>query len=83
MFLEASLKNTMFIILQENARFYETTMCMDANPYIEGAIYDVQKSPMKFYNGLVKDDFIKTPVDFEKGGGIKTTVYGQGNYKTV
>lgn len=83
MLLEAAVKNTMLQLLKENAQFYEKTLGMENNSFIEGKVFDCQKAPMRFYNGLVKADFLKTPVDFSNGGGIKTTEYGQGFFKTV
>jgi hypothetical protein len=73
----------MLDIIRENGRFYENEMAMNENPYIEGSIFDVQKSPMKYYNGLIKDDFIQTVIDFKNGGGIYTNTIGTGFYKIV
>lgn len=83
MLLEAAVKNSMFKHLNESAIFYEKTLGMENNRFIEGKVFDCQKSPMKFYNGLVKSDFLKTPVDFKMGGGIKISEFGQGFFKTV
>ena len=38
--LEATVKQTMFNMLDENTKFYESTMSMNANIYVEGRIYD-------------------------------------------
>ena len=74
--LEATVKSAIFKTLNKNRDYFNKIMQMDKNQYIEGAVFDTQKSPMKFYNGLTMADILGTKVDFENGGGIKNIVIG-------